>query len=73
MIITIEVVRLSRTADMKKVMIETITSKRLLSRAVTRRVMKLKPPWASINSTIVIAPIRKINVVLISPTLFRIW
>ena len=52
------VVMLSSTADMKNVMTTSSHSSRRLLRVRMRDVMTLNPPWVSIRSTMVIAPIR---------------
>ena len=72
MVMTIAVVRLSKIADMKKVSTVVIISKVRFFRVLMRLVISTKPPWASINSTIVIAPIRKTSVLHISPKLSTI-
>ena len=66
-IITIEVVRLSRMAERKKVMKAMRQSRvRLLWVCITSRT-KLKPPFWSTSSTMVMAPIRKNKVVDVEP------
>ena len=67
MIITMDVVRLSRMAEMKKVMNAIRqSSARLLCVCIVVRT-KLKPPFWSTSSTIVMAPIRKKSVVEVLP------
>ena len=58
-IMTIDVVRLSRTAERKNVRTVTVTRRRRRLVVRTSDVTRSKPSWASINSTIVIAPRRK--------------
>ena len=67
MTITMAVVMLSNTADIKKVRIEISHNNVTFLRVVMRLVMIENPPWTSISSTIVIAPIRKKRVSEISP------
>ena len=70
MIITMLVVRLSRMADRMKVMKAMRHSRaRLLFVFITLRT-KLKPPFWSTISTMVMAPMRKNNVVLVLPRCF---
>lgn len=57
-VITIAVVRLSSTADMKKVMKAKIQRSLRLFEVVILSVITENPPWTSISSTIVIAPMR---------------
>ena len=66
-IITMVVVRLSSTAERKKVMkpISHSSVTRLWVRM--RSVITLKPSWASISSTMVMAPSRKNRISAISP------
>ncbi len=66
-IIMIVVVMLSSTADIKNVITAIIHSRRCPLRVEIRPVRIEKPPWASIMPTIVIAPIRNINVWHVSP------
>ena len=61
------VVMLSSAADMKKVMSDKSHSNLRLSRVVMWSVMTLNPPCESIRSTIVMAPIRKKRISLVSP------
>lgn len=68
----IVVVMLSSSADMKKVSSATSHSRRTLRRVVMRRVMNSNPPWKSIRSTIVIAPIRKTRISHVDPRCRRI-
>ena len=64
---TIAVVMLSRMADRKNVMkAMRHSSARLLFEAMTPRT-KLKPPFWSTTSTMVMAPIRKNSVVAVLP------
>ena len=56
---TIDVVRLSKTAEKKKVSSAKIHIKMTLLLVLIRSVMTEKPSWASTNSTMVIAPKRK--------------
>ena len=67
MIITIEVVRLSRMAERMKVMkaIRQSSARFDLVFSVSRT--KLKPPFWSTSSTMVMAPIRKKSVVAVEP------
>ena len=67
MIITMLVVRLSRMADRKKVMKATLHSSLRLERVLMVSRTKLKPPFESTISTMVIAPIRKNSVPPASP------
>ena len=64
---TMVVVMLSSTADMKKVIVASSQSSRRLSRVRMRSVMTLNPPWTSISSTMVMAPIRKTRISHVSP------
>ena len=66
--IIIVVVRLSRTADMKKVTNAIIQSSFLFFLAVMVSVMMLNPPYRSITSTMVIALMRKIRISHVSPS-----
>ena len=66
---TMVVVMLSSTADMKKVIVASSQSSRRLSRVRMRSVMTLNPPWTSISSTMVMAPIRKTRISHVSPRL----
>jgi hypothetical protein len=70
---TIVVVRLSSTAERKKVINPTIQSKVLLLSDFILVEMMAKPSWASINSTIVIVPIRKNKIPAISPIWVINW
>ena len=65
--ITMVVVRLSRTAERKNVTMLIIQSNLRLSFVVILLVMTSKPSWASISSTIVIAPNRKNKIPDICP------
>ena len=58
MIMMMEVVMLSSTADMKNVIVASSHSSRRLLCVRMREVMTWKPPWVSIRSTMVMAPIR---------------
>ena len=68
--ITMEVVRLSKTADMKKARMEMTHSSFTLLVVEILSVIMRKPPSVSMSSTIVIAPIRKKRISAISP---RAW
>ena len=57
--ITIDVVKLSKTADMKKVIKPTIHSSLITLSVFINRETKWNPWWASTNSTKVIAPSKK--------------
>ena len=65
--ITIEVVKLSSTADMKNVRIEIIHNNFLLLVVVILSVIIEKPSCLSTISTIVIAPNRKKSISAVSP------
>ena len=65
--ITIVVVKLFKTAERKKVIKPTIQTNLRLSVWAIKLVIISKPSWASINSTIVIAPSRKKRILEISP------
>ena len=67
MTMTMVVVRLSNTADMKKVMMDNIHRSSFFFLVVILSVMMENPLCASMSSTIVIAPIRKNNVDATSP------
>ena len=64
--ITIAVVRLSKTAEKKKVIVHKIHIKATFLLVVILSVIIENPSWASINSTIVIAPKRKNKISAIS-------
>ncbi len=64
--ITMEVVRLSKAAEKKKVVKAKIHISFTLFVVVILSVTTPKPPWASINSTMVIAPKRKNKIPAIS-------
>src|SRR6185437_11338032 len=66
-VITIAVVKLSRSADRKKVRKAIINKSFGLLVVVILDVRILKPPCESINSTMVIAPIRKNRIEDMSP------
>ena len=68
MIIMIVVVMLSSTADIKKVMIDSNQSSLRLLRVLMWSVMTWNPPCRSISSTMVMAPIRKKRISLVSPS-----
>ena len=70
--ITMAVVRLSRMAERKNVMnaMRHSSARLLLVRRVSRT--KLKPPFWSTSSTMVIAPMRKNSVVEVLPKCFSI-
>lgn len=68
MIIMIVVVMLSSTADIKKVMIDSNQSSLRLLRVLMWSVMTWNPPCRSISSTMVMAPIRKKSISLVSPS-----
>ena len=61
------VVMLSSTADMKKVMKASVHRRVILLRVVMRSVMMENPPWRSMRSTMVIAPMRKTSVSQVLP------
>ena len=65
-IITIEVVKLSRAAEKKKVKTLIIHSNLTFLVVVILSVIIAKPSWASTNSTMVIAPKRKNKILEIS-------
>ena len=67
MIITILVVRLSKMAERKKVIKAILHISLRLERVFRASRTKLKPPFESTISTIVIAPIRKNSVPAASP------
>ena len=69
MIITIEVVRLSRMAERKNVINATRHSSLRFERVFIVSRTKLKPPLASTISTMVMAPMRKNSVSAVSPRL----
>ena len=73
MIITIEVVRLSRMAERKKVMKTILHMSLRLERVFIVSRTKLKPPFESTISTMVMAPIRKNSVSAVSPRLILIF
>ncbi len=58
---------LSSRAERKNVMKAMSHNSLVLLRVLIRLVMMAKPPWTSISSTIVMAPIRKNSVSEISP------
>ena len=64
--ITIDVVKLSNKAEKKNVRTHTIQSIFTLLRVWIRSVMTRNPSWASTSSTMVIAPIKKKRMELIS-------
>ena len=66
-IITIEVVRLSRMAERMKVMKAMRHSRAFLLLVCSVSRTKLKPPFWSTSSTMVIAPMRKNSVVAVLP------
>ena len=66
-IITIDVVRLSRMADRMNVMKAMRHSSDLLLLVCSVSRTKLKPPFWSTSSTMVMAPMRKNSVVLVEP------
>ncbi|MNE40620.1 hypothetical protein D3C80_1346520 [compost metagenome] len=68
---TMVVVRLSSTAERKKVMKPTIHSRCTRLRVWMRSVTARKPSWESISSTMVIAPSRKNRISEISPRWWR--
>ena len=72
MIITIEVVRLSRMAERMNVIKAIRHSKAFLLFVCKVSRTKLKPPFWSTSSTIVMAPIRKNSVVDVLPRCFSI-
>ena len=66
-IITMDVVRLSRMAERMNVMKAIRHSRERLLLVFSVSLTKLKPPFWSTNSTMVMAPIRKNSVVPVSP------
>ena len=69
---TMLVVRLSRMADKMKVMKAMRQSRLRLLRVLIMLRTKLKPPFWSTSSTIVMAPMRKNSVVAVLPRCFSI-
>ena len=67
MIITMDVVRLSRMADRMKVMKAMRHSSARFDLVCSVSRTKLKPPFWSTSSTMVMAPIRKNSVVAVLP------
>ncbi len=70
--ITIVVVMLSSTADRKNVNMQSTHSSERFLRVVMLSVRTVNPPCTSTSSTIVMAPIRKKRVCVMSPRLSTI-
>ena len=65
---TIVVVMLSSTEDIRNVIVASSHSRRVFLRVVICLVMTSKPPWVSMMSTMVIAPIRKTSISHVLPS-----